>query len=105
MRRKEMEGNSVIAVIVGGVVAFFGWLLRRAWIQFQKEREMLYELYGFVFGVDEVDRRADDDSVEDKLERGDTRFEKQSDQLERLDENVCRIADALDEDVDLVEDD
>lgn len=104
--------TTAFGVLLAAVIAAVGWIARKAWKRIQKEREMLYELYGFVFGAEEIDMNMDDDPVEDKLDRGTRRFEDQAEtldrygeKLDRLDENVCRIADALDDDIELSNED
>lgn len=64
---------------------------------------MLLELYAFNFGSDQIDMSLEDDSVEERLERGNERFERLVKGQRRIYENQEKIVDRLDHDVELRE--
>jgi len=94
MSEKMSAVTAFIGALVAAVLAALGWIVRRIFKRIQKERRMLYELYGFVFGAEEIDLSLDDDPVEDQLARG-------SDRFDTILDNQCEIADAMNEDVEL----
>ena len=94
MSEKMSAVTAFAGALAAAILAAVGWVARRIFKRVQKERRMLYELYGFVFGAEEIDLSLDDDPVEDQLERG-------SDRFDTILDNQREIAEAMDEDVDL----
>lgn len=97
---------ALFAVLFGSLLTAVGLLVRRGWKRIQKERQMMLEAVAFVFGADEIGLNLEDESVEDRLQRGDRRFQAIMLTLKNIaetQENLIRKLDLEDEPPEVVE--
>lgn len=78
---------AALTFILGGIL----WIARRVWLRMRKELKMLREVYAFAFGAEELDMSLADDSVAERLERGQVRFDIIVENQERLAETQEKI--------------
>lgn len=97
----KMGGGTLEALVALLIFLLTGlaWLLRRAAKRIQKERQMVAEMYGFLFGSEEIGLQFDDESVEERLREGDKRFRTVVRNQRRIVETQETIVEKLDEDV------
>jgi len=103
VRMGAISFTKVVIAGLGLLLSGAAWLFRRTWTRYREERKMLLELYAFNFGSDQIDMSLEDDSVEERLERGNERFERLVKGQRRIYENQEKIVDRLDHDVELRE--
>ena len=95
--------TKIVVAVLGILLSGAAWLLRRTWKRFREEREMLLELYAYNFGAEEVDMSLDDSSVQERLERGNERFDMLVEGQRRIYRNQEKIVESLNDDVDVRE--
>jgi len=87
---KQIPWAAITALLLG-VLGAIAWLFRRAWVRVRRELKMLREVYAFAFGAEEVGWSLDDESVEERLERGTLRFEWLQESMEHIEETQREI--------------
>ena len=100
---EALSFTKVVIAVLGILLSGVAWLLRRTWKRFREEREMLLELYAYNFGAEEVDMSLDDSSVQERLERGNERFDMLVEGQRRIYRNQEKIVGSLNDDVDVRE--
>jgi hypothetical protein len=103
VRVEAISFTKVAVGLLGLLLSGAAWLLRRTVKRFREEREMLLELYAYNFGAEELGMALDDDSVEERLERGNERFDMLVEGQRRIYRNQEKLAESLSEDVEMEE--
>lgn len=87
-----------ILASLGGAITY---VYRRAYNRYRRQELMTYENYAFNFGVEEVKGfdHIESDSAQERLRRGQARFDRIEDKIDTMIENQRRLAQESDVDL------